>query len=72
MNRRERDIRKMIDKVGLQCQCLELSGKNHYKAHIVGPTGGVRMVVFSGTPSDCRADRNHAALLRRLAAGLPL
>lgn len=63
--KRERTIRSMIQKSGLVCESLQVTGGNHIAALCVSGQFR-RKVFFSATPSDHRGDMNRLALLRRM------
>lgn len=66
--KRDREIKRLVDKAGLQIVSLEVTKSTHYKAVCRNTFGIQQMMIFSATPSDSRGDRNKLALLRRFAA----
>jgi hypothetical protein len=45
---------------------VDLGGSGHVKIRWIGTSGRKRFVVVGATPSDCRADKNARATLRRI------
>jgi hypothetical protein len=70
--KRERAIKAMIEKAGLQCERLEVTGGNHIAARLRNGACLVRKFIFAATPSDRRGDLNRVAMLRRFAREVPL
>ena len=65
MNKREKDIIKIVESVGLTCVSIQKGGSGHYRVDV-----GRSVVTFSATPGDHRGDLNKKAMLRRIAAGV--
>lgn len=70
MNKRERDIRRMVDRAGLTIKEFH-SHKGHYHAVLESPSGRDMNYSFSSTPGDARGDLNCIADLRRFMKGEP-
>lgn len=65
MNKRERDIRRMVERAGLSIKEFQ-SHKGHYHAVLESPSGRIMHYSFSSTPGDNRGDLNCIADLRNL------
>lgn len=70
MNRRERDLRKLVNSEchahGLPQPQLEITGSGHFRVRIALGPGITRTVVFPYSPGDRRSVDNAKAQLRRL------
>ena len=68
--KREREIRELVKKAGLQLLELRLSGGSHIRM-VVRRDDGEQCVTFSAlTPSDHRGAKNKLGELRRFASGM--
>lgn len=62
---RERDIRNLVEGLGLRVLAVTTRGSGHYAAEVKAPTGATQKFFFSNTPSDHRGDLNKKAMIRR-------
>ncbi len=64
-----RRLREFVDvaiaKAGIDVTYDILQGKSHHKINLLH-NGRKRLVVWAGTPSDCRAEKNAIATLNRV------
>lgn len=59
MRRRERELRQLAQRAGMELLELRIGGSGHYKARLRDRDGAVRVAVFSASPSDrLRSDKN--------------
>ena len=65
MNKREKDIIRIVQNTGLTCVSIQKGGTGHYRVDV-----GLATVTFAATPGDPRGDLNKKAMLRRIAAGV--
>lgn len=69
--KRERAIKAMIQKAGLQCESLQVTRGNHICARLRNGALLARNFIFAATPSDRRGDLNRVAMLRRFSREVP-
>lgn len=67
--KREREVRKLVERAGLRLVSCAHTGGNHVKATVQRPDGAVFMTIHPLSPSDWRGERNKLAELKRFAAG---
>lgn len=68
-DRRERELRELVAKSGLELVSLGMAGTGHYRATVNTPSGERRVIIVSYSPSDKRASLNLRAFMRRVARG---
>ncbi len=68
--KREREIRELVRKAGLEFVSLTISGGNHIKACVRRADGQAFQTIHPLTPSDHRGERNKLSELRRIAKGI--
>lgn len=66
--KRQRELKSLVESVGLQVVKAQSTGGSHYKIRVRAEDGDEQNFIFSRTPSCNRADLNNRSVLRRWAA----